>query len=247
VTSSDGAPTLAALLAAISIAGAGACASPAGTGTPGSAPVPASGAGTNANAAGTRAPATPAATPAHNNGGGLVSAGFGTLRQDDIAIKLQLSEVLVRLTPLEESVIRTLSPDSYRALRELVESRRPAITRLATQHGLLRGSVWYVSFYGLAPEAHFSPLELTVSSTGRDFRPVEVIPLSSGFGSQRLQPRETQSALYLFEDALDVNQPLTVSFGGQQSSSWAVTLRTIERERALIRSRSTQQRGAPAP
>jgi hypothetical protein len=128
-----------------------------------------------------------------------------------------------------------------------VESRRPAISRLASQHGLLRGSVWYVSFYGLAPEAHFSPLELTVSSAGRDFRPVEVIPMSSGFGSQRLQPRETQSALYLFEDALDVNQPVTVSFGTQTSNSWATTLRTIERERALIRSRTAQQRSAPAP
>jgi hypothetical protein len=171
-----------------------------------------------------------------------VLAGFGTLRQDDIAIKLQLPDVLVKLTPLDESVIRTLSSDSYRALRELVESRRTAITRLASQHGLQRGNVWYVSFYGLAPEARFSPLELTVNAVGRDFRPVEVIPLSSGFGSQRLQPRETQSALYLFDDALDVNQPLTVSFGGQQSSAWATTLRTIERERVLIRSRATQQR-----
>ena len=191
-------------------------------------------------AAGT--PAASAGGTGDTTGGALVLAGFGTLRQDDIAIKLQLSDVLVKLTPLDESVIRTLSPDSYRALRELAESRRPAIARLASQHGLVHGSVWYVSFYGLAPEARFSPLELTVGSMGRDFRPAEVIPLSSGFGSQRLQPRETQSALYLFDDALDVNQPLTVSLSGQESSSWATTLRTIERERALIRSRMTQQR-----
>ena len=69
-------------------------------------------------------------------------------------------------------------------------------------------------------------------------------PLSTGFGSQRLQPRETQSALYLFDDALDVNQPLTVSLSGQESTSWATTLRTIERERALIRSRITKQTGS---
>jgi hypothetical protein len=186
-------------------------------------------------------PATPAGGTGDTTGGALVLAGYGTLRQDDIAIKLQLPDVLVKLTPLDESVIRTLSPDSYRALRELVESRRTAITRLASQHGLQRGSVWYVSFYGLAPEARFSPLELTINSVGRDFRPVEVMPLTSGFGSQRLQPRETQSALYLFDDALDVNQPLTVSLGGQQSATWAATLRTIERERVLIRSRAAQR------
>jgi hypothetical protein len=48
--------------------------------------------------------------------------GYGTLRQDAIAIPLQLPGVLVKLTPLDESVILTLSPDSYRAFRELAES-----------------------------------------------------------------------------------------------------------------------------
>jgi hypothetical protein len=107
--------------------------------------------------------------------------------------------------------------------------------------------VWYVSFFGLAPEARFSPQELTVTSVARDFRPAEIIPLTAGFGSQRLQPRETQSALYLFDDALDVDQPFTVSLAGQQSASWTTILRTIERERSLIRSRVSRQRSTPGP
>jgi hypothetical protein len=183
-------------------------------------------------------PSTPAAASADTTGTGLVPAGFGTLRQDNIAIPLQLPGVLVKLTPLDESVIRTLSPDSYRAFRELAESKRPAITRLASQHGLLRGSLWHVSFYGLAPDARFSPLELTVTVAGRDYRPVEVLPLSTGFGEQRLQPRETQTALYLFDDALDVNQPLIVSLGSDRNESWSAKLKTIEQERVLIRSRA---------
>lgn len=192
-------------------------------------------------------PATPAIVSADTTGTGLVPAGFGSMRQEAIAISLQLPDVIVRLTPLDESVIRTLSSDSYRALRELGESHKAAIARLAEQHGLLRGSLWYVSFYGLARDARFSPLDLTVTSAGRDYRPVEVIPLSSGFGEQRLQPRETQSALYLFDDALDVNQPLVVSLGSQKSSSWSATLRDIERERALIRSRAQARSGPPTP
>jgi hypothetical protein len=194
----------------------------------------------------TAVPATPVIASADTNGGGVIPAGFGTKRQEDVAIKLQLLDVLVKLTPLDEDVIRTLSPDSYRALRELADSRRAAVARLAAQHGLVRGNLWYVSFYGLAPEARFSPLELTVTSAGRDFRPLEVLPLSSGFGEQRLQPRETQSALYLFDDALDVNQPLTVALSGVQNTNWATTLREIERERALIKSRAAQK-GPPAP
>jgi hypothetical protein len=183
-------------------------------------------------------PATPAVVSSDTSGAGLVPAGYGTLRQEAIAIPLQLPGVLVKLTPLDESVILTLSPDSYRAFRELAESRRPAITRLAAQHGLLRGSLWHVSFYGLAPDARFSPLELTITVAGRDFRPVEILPLSTGFGEQRLQPRETQTALYLFDDALDINQPLVVSLGSDRNESWNTKLKGIEQERVLIRSRA---------
>ena len=85
-----------------------------------------------------------------------------------------------------------------------------------------------------------------MTSGGHAFRPVEVLPLTTGFGEQRLQPRETQSAIYIFDDALDVNQRVVVSLGSQRSESWEGTLRTIERERVLIRSR-VQRTGAPSP
>ena len=71
-----------------------------------------------------------------------------------------------------------------------------------------------------------------------------MLALSNGFGEQRLQPRETQTALYLFDDALDVNQPLIVSLGSERNESWSDRLKTIEQERALIRSRA-QARPAP--
>jgi hypothetical protein len=176
------------------------------------------------------------ASDAHTSA--LIPAGFGSLRQEKIAIKLELPDLIVRITPLDESVIRTLSPDSYRALHDQVEGQRATLTRLAAQHGLQRGSVWYVEFFGLAPDAHFSPQELTVTAVGREYRPVEVVPLSRGFGSQRLQPRERQAALYLFDDAVDVNQSLTVTFGTKQSSAWQDILVDIERERAAIGSRA---------
>ena len=48
-----------------------------------------------------------------------VPVGFGTLRQDEIAIRLELQGLIVRAIPLDENLIRLLTPDSYRALREL--------------------------------------------------------------------------------------------------------------------------------
>lgn len=175
----------------------------------------------------------------------LVPPGYGTLRQDDVSIKIQYEGVQVKLIPLDESVIRTLSPDSYRALRDLLESRQSQITTMMSRRGIRQQRVWYVSFFGLEPEARFSPLEVTLLNSGRDYRPLEIIPLSAGFGSQRLRQRETQTALYLFEEGLNAEQPITVTVGGIPNNTWDATLRQIQRERALIRSRSSRAPTTP--
>lgn len=168
----------------------------------------------------------------------LVPAGYGTLRQEDVALRLQYLGLLARLLPLDESVIRVLAPDAYRSLRELLASRSEEIAAVSRRYALARPSVWYVSFHGIEQgETRFSPLELTVSSGGREYRPVDAIPLTTGFGEQRLGQRETQAALYVFDGALNVNQPLTVTFQTAQSSAWEAILRRVERERALVRSR----------
>lgn len=174
-----------------------------------------------------------------------VPAGFGSLRQDDIAIRLEPQGLIVRAIPLDESVIRLLTPDSYRALRDLQESNRRTIEGIARRSGGRTPDLWYVSFYGLEENARFSPMELVITSGGQDFRPIDVIPLSTGFGEQRLRQRETQSAVYVYPGDIDVDHPLTVNFQGQQSSVWEQLLQRIERERALVRARSSRPRGGP--
>ena len=178
----------------------------------------------------------------------LVPPGYGTLRQDDIAVRLQLSGVQVKAIPLDEGVIRLLSPDSYRALRDLQESRRADLAAVARRFGLQQYRLWYVSYFGLTPEARFSPNELTLTNNGRDFRPLDVLPITAGFGSNRLQQRETQAALYLFDGALDVSQPITVRVeGATDAETWTAALRRIERERALVRSRAAGADSSPRP
>lgn len=217
------------LAAAVVIVGAGACASASGTPAP-------SGAPRESRPPTMRTDTAPA----------LVPAGFGTLRQDDIALKLQVDQVQVRAIPLDESVIRVLAPDSYRSLHGLRESKRDAIDRLAGRYMLRERNVWLVGFYGLAPDARFSPGELTLTVSGRDYRPVEILPLSSGFGEQRLDQRETQTALYLFADGVDLSQPIVARMQGREDPSWGDIVQRIEQERALIRGRATRA-GATAP
>jgi hypothetical protein len=158
---------------------------------------------------------------------------------------MQVAQVQVRAIPLDESVIRVLAPDSYRSLHGLRESRSAAIERFAGRYMLRERNVWLVSFYGLAPDARFAPSELTLTVSGRDYRPLEVLPLSSGFGEQRLQQHETQTALYLFPDGVNLAQPLTVRMENVLDTSWAATLRQVDQERALIRGRAS--RGTTSP
>jgi hypothetical protein len=169
-----------------------------------------------------------------------VPVGFGTLRQDDIAIRLELQGLIVRAIPLDENLIRLLTPDSYRALRELQESNKSSIAAVTRRTGGRSPDLWYVSFYGVQPDVHFSPMELVITSSGRDFRALEVLPLSSGFGEQRLKQRETQSAIYLFDESIDLDQPLTVTFQDVRDDSWDQILTRVERERALVRARASR-------
>lgn len=170
---------------------------------------------------------------------GGIPPGFGSLRQDDIAIRLEPQGLIVRAIPLDESVIRLLTPDSYRALRDLEESNRRTIETITRRSGGRAPDLWYVSFYGREENARFSPMELVITSGGQDFRPLDVIPLSTGFGEQRLRQRETQSAVYVYPGEIDVDHPLVVTFQGIQSIIWEQLLQRIERERALVRARSS--------
>ena len=198
--------------------------------------------------AGTRAlPAqTPPASAASAAGAdtldpNFVPAGFGSLRQEDIALRVVPSSGLqVRAVPLDERFIRLLSPDSYRSLRELSARKAREIQDVKERLRLPSYTLWYVSFYAIEQgETRFSPLELIISNVGRDFRPLEIVPLSAGFGEYRLRQRETQTAILIFDGQMDLNQPLTAQMEGRSSTTdWGTVLQQVERERTLVRNRA---------
>jgi hypothetical protein len=117
-------------------------------------------------------------------------------------------------------------------------------------HAIRDPRVWYVRYDGLAPDARFVPTDLTVTSGGRDFRPVDVVPLTTGFGEGRLQPREPQRGLLIFEEGVDVSQPLAVSVGTVRSVDWDLgttgILRKLDTERSSIRGRATAHPEKPS-
>ena len=215
-----------------------ACA-PSRSSTPAPVPAPAQGQPTTPPPSATSGGRNAQDQAARDSSAALVPPGFGTLRQDDIALRVAQFGLQVRAIPLDETVIRVLSPDSYRALRDLVASQGDRLRDLQRRTALPRLSLWYVSFFALQQgETRFSPMEFNVSNVGRDFQPLDVIPLSPGFGSQRLRQREVQHALYVFDGQIDVNQPLAIVYETARNDEWSILLQRIERERALVRSRA---------
>src|SRR5688572_8899020 len=95
----------------------------------------------------------------------LVPAGFGTLRQDDVALRLDVLSLQVRVFPLDESIIRTLASDSYRALHDLRESQRDQLATIARRTAGTQFSLWYVSYFSAEPgETRFSPMDLVITN-----------------------------------------------------------------------------------
>lgn len=206
------------LAVVVALAGASACAS-AGTG-------------------GTQAQTNPPLR-APDDTTGLIPAGFGSLRQDDIAIHASTQGITVRAIPLDDDFIRTLAPDSHRALLAIRDSRRAAVDSVRRRAGLQSVSVWYVTFIAIQQgESRFAPYDVSITGQSRDLRPLDLIPITPGFSEQRLTQRQQAIALYVFDGSLDPNQPLTMTVGTQTGSDWRTVLQRVESERARIRSRS---------
>lgn len=166
--------------------------------------------------------------------------GYGTLKQDDLAIRLRSENLEVRFVPLDERVIRLLAPDAYGSLRGLVASRQAAIDSVGRLSGVSEPGLALVSFYGQQAGVRFDPQLVTIGVRGRVLQPIGIIPLNPTFSSQQLNVRQQASALYLFEEKVPVTESFQVSYGALTSDDWGNRLVQLERERGRVAARSRQ-------
>lgn len=166
----------------------------------------------------------------------LPPAGYGSLRQDEFSVEIIDASLHVKVTPLSEEVIRLAAPDTYDRLRALASSRETDASSMAkSDHAVL----FLVSFFSREPNVEYRPNEIQISHRGRIQRAAGMVPLTTGWGRQLLQPQQTQSAIYVFEPPFDYNLPLTVRYGLLQSDDWnQLVLPRLEQERARVLSRA---------
>jgi hypothetical protein len=168
--------------------------------------------------------------------------GYGSLTQDDVALRIRTSDTDVRFVPLDARVTRLLARDSWTSLRSLVESRRRSIDSLANVAGVSRPGLALVTFFGQRANARFDPQTLTVIVRSRELRPLGIVPFSGRFNSQQLDVREQVSGIYLYEEDLPVNDSFTISYAGQTSDDWQHKQPVLDRERARVALRERGQR-----
>lgn len=167
----------------------------------------------------------------------LPPAGFGTLKQEDVSVEIDLPNVVMRVMPLAEPVIRLLSPDAYASLHRLIETRASAIDSVARGRGVAHPTAFFVTFFALQDRVPFSPDEVTVTSRSQVFRPLAVLPMSPSWSSGLLKVRSSASAVYVLEQ-IPVLEPFSITYGGVTNEQWETTLRTLDQERAQVVARA---------
>ncbi len=171
---------------------------------------------------------------------------YGTLSQDDVALRMRNEDIEIRFVPLDPLVTRLMANDAFQSLRSLVETKRRSIDSVASQGGVSEPGLALVSFFGLRPDTRFDPQTLTLLIRNRVFRPLGVIPLNSKFTSQQLNAREQASAIYVFEEDIPVTDSFTLSYGDLLSDDWQTKQTTLERERARVSARARSERAKRA-
>jgi hypothetical protein len=170
-------------------------------------------------------------------GSDLPPAGYGTLNQDQLSVRLAVSDLEVRFLPLDERVLRLVAKDGYESLRGLATARQAQIDSAGRAAGVASPGLALVSFFALRGDARFDPENVSLFYRNQFYRPVAIVPITANFTGRQLPVRQQASAIYLFELTLPVFEQFAVAYGASQSSIWSEILPRIERERVRVLSR----------
>jgi hypothetical protein len=185
------------------------------------------------------APGAPGETPApegQEDPSGQVPPGYGTLMQDQITLRIQEEYLLIKVTPLEEWVIRLTAPDTYARLQGMARSHGERAARSAMTSA---PSLFLVSLFSYQPDVTYEPEDLLLVNRGLRYRPRGIAPVTPSWGTQRLQQQETRMAVYAFDGGMDLETDLVVEYQGLRNETWRDGIvPLLKAEEAKVRARS---------
>jgi hypothetical protein len=176
-------------------------------------------------------------------GGELPPVGFGSLKQDNVSLRVSVNDFEVRFIPLDERLIRLLGSDAYQSLHMLVASRRGPIDSAARDAGVASPGLALVTFFALRSGAQFDPDNFTLSYHNQFERPVAIVPYTTNFNSRQLDVRQQASAIYMFRLPIPVYDRFDVLYSTTAQITWGdeiVGRIGVERSRVLSKWQAAQ-------
>jgi hypothetical protein len=158
----------------------------------------------------------------------------GRLRQDDIAMEWNRATLAIRFVPLDERVIRLLSPDAAQSLHALLQGARARIDSATSMRGIRDPGIALVTFHALAPGTRFDPQLLSLSVRGQLWRAVATVPLSTAWGNDQLDVRSAAIGLVIFDHPIPVREAFNATYAEASSVDWGLRLAKFDTERARI-------------
>ena len=166
----------------------------------------------------------------------LVPPGYGTLIQDQISLRLQSGSLLIKVTPLDEGIIRLTAPDTYERLKGLAQVHGPRAARTAMTS---ETSLFLVSLFSYQPDVTYEPEDLQLVNRGLRLRPEGIAPITPSWGTQRLGQQEARMAVYAFAGEIEWESELVAEYQQLRNESWRdQILPLVEAERAKVRARA---------
>jgi hypothetical protein len=150
----------------------------------------------------------------------------GALRLEQISASFAAGDIQVRVTPLEEAVLRIAAPDLAQRLRGLAAEHRGL--------GDSRGSLLLVTYSSRTPDQRFFPSELRFSIGGRRLDVLEIQAVTSGWGEERASQRGGEAGVYVLGEKLDPFASFQVSYGGVTSDAWRDVISRLITETARV-------------
>lgn len=160
--------------------------------------------------------------------GEVVAGRSGSLRQDEISVRMRSGDLRIEVTPLAARVLEAAAPDARRRLERIAAAHRPKLG------GGTRGEepmLFLVTFSTDRSAATFEPGDLHMISRGLRERPVSVDPITPNWGDRRIPQRGAALAVYAYRSVVDLSRELIVAYQGDEDSSWAGILAAVEAER----------------
>jgi len=157
----------------------------------------------------------------------------GVLETDDISVILQGSGLWIRLTPMEEEILRYCTQDTRTTYSKMLENQGGALKKEEAGEFIK----FLVLFQGRSEsETYFEPTDLNLNHQGKLYKPVKIIPISSTFDKRILKLYgNPEMAIYAFNKEIDLARPIEFKYKDLSSHKWTEVIKTVEDSKLMVR------------